>query len=1040
MSLAWRLFLCAVAIVALNPPGTSVSAVNSPSAGDPALNADSRFTSAQAQPQQGDGQDQGVYFPPLAGPTSEITGSVFPDQIAGSPARPQEAGTTSAAGPVAFYVGTVRSDGSQQYYQGKTDEHGRFHLRAPELAGVVALMLFKHFDSHGKPDQGATCRLTNTSAELPGTQAVINARANGPAILGVNTAYERGGASQGVMTLRVRSIDPLRSAIIVNGSTRAVDTLATSDLSVVGKLHDDVPLGHALVGVRSNGELSNQQQTDVVAQRFDPLGPMRSGEVKTVTLHIDGLGNDRATVQFTVGGAAVLANGAAVTTVPVHDGLASCEIRAVNPGQLNISTVLFVDLPLIAYYLAEQTPHPRTTSRPPGETYTPAPKTSPSPSETPYKYELGSFKPSLDLKYHYSTSAPTTRPTHPPSTPTPSPTPTPPIVRPTPTPFHLCRTWVTDGWFAPTQGVWQDDVTFFEKPAPYIREGDVVYAANVDMAAGRAMVLVGVDHYKKNGEWHYPKSRPVITISGLTTCTTLVKVKLKFTITAAGGVAPNTYTTRVLALIPLLDPPLPNNATQPWAVSVGAELGLPPGQPFVFQGPGKYDAVAEVVLEDDTPTGLSMSLHGNVVKTVFPTVHFVKALLSPRGSYKGTEKEDLTSILPSDKYLAKVWPPWAIDYLPLAPGSTVGIAEGTRDYSSLGIPDYFWTSSKDETIIAKASDILNAVAKVGQSGRVVMLIPESDFKQVHNAAGFAFSQKVVGEYAPPGSRLTTTHELIHTLPFLWSSSAMQDECDKKYHNADVPWAHGLRLYHDGVLGQRANMDNHVPIMGSGNGEDWIAQCTFWHLLAVLQKPPDPDLVLVRGFLFRHAGRVDGRLKAAYDVRGSQDLVPGPATGFAIAVRDAGGALLSSYPFKPQWILPETSWDRNLVDFDFRVPATAQAAEIDLLGPGGVLDRIHRSASRPSIAITQPADGSVVHPVRDVVPIRWTASGAPGRTLLFTVLYSKDDGHTYFYQSFEQRGTAYDLRLDQALGSHYVKLVVTDGWSSAESTVHFRASR
>jgi len=158
---------------------------------DAALTSDPRFTHVKPAPGNGSGTDQGVFIAPIAH-QGELTGTVQSDQ----------------AGPTAFYVATVTSNGDQQVYQSKTDEHGHFHLRIPAIVGLATLLAFTEFDKRGKPDKGATCQIIDKPTHLEGTEAAQNVPASGPAITEANTAYERGGYNR--VSCRCRRAAPTR--------------------------------------------------------------------------------------------------------------------------------------------------------------------------------------------------------------------------------------------------------------------------------------------------------------------------------------------------------------------------------------------------------------------------------------------------------------------------------------------------------------------------------------------------------------------------------------------------------------------------------------------------------------------------------------------------------------------------------------------------------------------------------------------------------------------------------------------------------------
>ncbi len=299
----------------------------------PPLGGDDKYQPVQAAPGDGSGTaEDGDILPPIAGTHAiQITGTVLaPDE---------------QPGPKAFFVGTVDSSGHESFFKSVTDRLG--HFRIPQLAGAfTSLFVFRHFDKHGRPDPGGRCDITDKPIHVPDTQMLAHVPSSGPAVLEANSSYDVGAQGQGYVELQTRGTNPANAKILLDGSDKNVDTEAASDRSVVGKIRDDATLGSKAVGVKTDGRLTNTFSALVVRQRFDPLPPLKSGSVVSVTMHIDGLRpQDTAVVIFTVGGAATLADGGATATVPVKDGVVTVRIRGVHAGTLNIRTDLEVTSP-----------------------------------------------------------------------------------------------------------------------------------------------------------------------------------------------------------------------------------------------------------------------------------------------------------------------------------------------------------------------------------------------------------------------------------------------------------------------------------------------------------------------------------------------------------------------------------------------------------------------------------------------------------------------------------------------------------------------
>ncbi|HXM17988.1 MAG TPA: hypothetical protein VN934_04185 [Candidatus Tumulicola sp.] len=293
----------------------------------PPLGGEDKYQPVPASPGDGTGAETGNALPSIAGTTSQISGTVL--------------GPDEKPGPTDFFVGTVDGSGRQSFFKSVTDRLGHFHI-AKLAPGLVELFVFRHFDRNGRPDPGVRCAITDRPMHLTDTQIVARAPNNGPAVLEANSSYARGG----LMQLQTRGTNPANAKILLDGSDNNVDTLAASDRSMVGKIHDGAAPGAKMVSVVSDGRALNAFSTRVVVQRFDPLPPLKQGSVASVTLHIEGLGpQDTAVVVFSVSGAADLATGGTTASVPVRDGIATVRIRGVRAGALNVSTELKVSSP-----------------------------------------------------------------------------------------------------------------------------------------------------------------------------------------------------------------------------------------------------------------------------------------------------------------------------------------------------------------------------------------------------------------------------------------------------------------------------------------------------------------------------------------------------------------------------------------------------------------------------------------------------------------------------------------------------------------------
>jgi hypothetical protein len=157
---------------------------------------------------------------------------------------------------------------------------------------------------------------------------------------------------------------------------------------------------------------------------------------------------------------------------------------------------------------------------------------------------------------------------------------------------------------------------------------------------------------------------------------------------------------------------------------------------------------------------------------------------------------------------------------------------------------------------------------------------------------------------PRANQYTIGHEFIHTTPFAWTVNQMLGECGLNYHNnADANYGNGVYV---GSY-QHTRLDRVRAVMGPALGSDtWITQCSYWHLLKYLTGTPDPDLLLVRGYLAKRGASVAGSFDKFYELRGESELQPGQRTadGYSIVLRDRSNRVLAEYPFQAVWQIPD----------------------------------------------------------------------------------------------------------------------------------------
>jgi hypothetical protein len=673
---------------------------------------------------------------------------------------------------------------------------------------------------------------------------------------------------------------------------------------------------------------------------------------------------------------------------------------------------------------------------PPSPTPTPTAK-PPTPAPTPLEKQPQTPKP------------PTPTAPVPPESPPPEP---PPVVT-------ECPTAYVGGEFEPSQGVWQDDDTFPDQEGKQLRRiSDTEWEAELDMVTGRATRLFGIERTQ-----HLD-----ITVFVKALGTVMVPVRFEFFQTDARG-RRLIYQTDPVGSIPL-DSPCATDASGPNLIlKAQTDRGIPPypENAFSFAGPGDYTLELEVARADGGRTNLpKITVHGRVVDTNRPIFGFVPFQL--RGGNVGA------GLLAQTRRLADEMP-LLRDYFPIASGPRaispevtsaqlrdLGDTLGRKDEEILeslrreeratggvtirmieerppgGISRLFLAQARRAVL----NDFFGSSAIRVAADRMVLVMSREDFDILlgqEGSSGFtvAGSRKVIYVVADV-DHFSVAHEFAHTTgtaqtfhPFLWSDEDMESECKiRSYHNRALPWADGVNIRTGEI------MEDRVPVMGPAVDGKWITQCTYLHLLDRLQRRIDPEVLLVRGILSRGTQAL-GSLLPAYELQGDADLEAESSGDYAIVLRNASGAELGRYPFIPEWTLPtHPPTERDLISFLYRVPRLPGVAQIDLLGPGDVLDSLRFSANAPSVAITTPNQDTAVQPADGMVTVTWTGTDVDGDALAYTVLYSSDGGETWQLRAFEQSDSEAAVVIDPNVTNHKVKIIANDGAQSAEAVWEF----
>lgn len=615
-----------------------------------------------------------------------------------------------------------------------------------------------------------------------------------------------------------------------------------------------------------------------------------------------------------------------------------------------------------------------------------------------------------------------------------------------------CSIYVSDGWMEPTQDVWQDDISFEDKPGKQLtrQSGDAVaYTAEIPMATHKPTLVFGVHHYLRGGAPTIVDSRDFIVLAGFTNCSTPKPVKFRFRVANVGS--PQViWESPEVGQIKLTGPA--QKDYEAWSVRLPVRDGVPPANTFTINNPGGYTVTAEL-LSEGNPTGLQMTVSGEAKNMIGPAVHFVPVLLSK------TDEAGEKALIEKTEALEKDTASKTPDVYPLAPGGLPTSTRVLRNLVDAKVPDRWFEARRVSYMVAALNDSLAASTFLDGAGRVVAVMSLEDFRSIFGtgAAGMTVDESVTVRQRGNGARTlswkvmlvpsretwdTVAHEILHTLPEGWAEDEMQAECGKAYHNKDDPLAHGEKITLDGQPTTRERQVAKISLMGPWEpiSQMWMDQCTYWHLTKMLTAPPDPPVLMVRAMLGTKKGKPMGELRPVYEIQGASDLTANAKGGgpYAFVFKGAGDKVLARFPFNPRQSDIETRAKLEVLSYVGRVPIVPGWTQLELQGPGGaVLDKKVRSETPPQVAIDAPKDLARVVPSQpgNKVKVFWTAKpAAPSLTLLSSVLYSSDRGAHWTDQAFEIPGNTLEVQLDPKATEHLVKIVTTDGTRSAEAII------
>jgi len=160
---------------------------------------------------------------------------------------------------------------------------------------------------------------------------------------------------------------------------------------------------------------------------------------------------------------------------------------------------------------------------------------------------------------------------------------------------------------------------------------------------------------------------------------------------------------------------------------------------------------------------------------------------------------------------------------------------------------------------------------------------------------------------------------------------------------------------------------------------------------------------------------------------SDSITPGD---YSLEVQDENGQILFSLPFSATFTNVEGE-EVEKVYFHFQIPSQESGTRIVLKHSSQVLFMIEESPNPPLVVLTSPEDGDILSGLET---IRWQASDDDGDPLVFTILYSPNDGDGWYPVASAITETEYtvDVGLLPGGSGGKIQVIATDGFNTVQA--------
>lgn len=220
---------------------------------------------------------------------------------------------------------------------------------------------------------------------------------------------------------------------------------------------------------------------------------------------------------------------------------------------------------------------------------------------------------------------------------------------------------------------------------------------------------------------------------------------------------------------------------------------------------------------------------------------------------------------------------------------------------------------------------------------------------------------------------------------------------------------------------------------------WISDTCYKNMLNAMKTSVDPKVIVVSGLAFEN-GTVD--LDPCYCVdEGVLDVPLGSDGNFTLRYRNSLGETIGQTGFNATFL--NEHGPMNVTAFCLTVPYVADVAQIDLVFNGTTVASRAISPSSPQVDLTYP-NGGEDFDSGDNVTISWSGSDLDDDSLSYSVMYTFDNGTTWFpiKSGVAQTSLNWTIPNEYPADQYRIKVIASDGFNTGadSSTDTFTVSR